>query len=600
MALRTSTFRHAASWTGLIEWTTDGTVGRYLVRIVNWLKHPLVAYAAIAALQMKVVWFDWVFRDLPTGDPATYFAAARFWVERQVLSFQWSPLYVALYGTLFSIIGDVYATFILQRLLIVVATSLIVLGAMRQILPPSIAWLIAAWWTLLESAFNVVVEVHLFVLLPVLFAVVATTKLRGAYGRATALALLVGAAILIRNELAITAILFGGLCAVCEGRRLFARHDGSRSRKRHLLVTYTVPLLITATLILFLYSHAAVKLPELLTVTQGRHIYSVCQIYAVGYQQRYTDWRGDRWLECQDLMQRQFGQPTPSLLQALTSNPRAMVRHFLWNLEILPSALQVSLFNAMSGRVTPDFVEVPRNTTVVPVLSITLLLVIVVGVWLFVSRFGEWARRSIDAHLWSWIVLLTTAIGTLVVGVVQRPKPSYVYPITIFIMALVGLSVALFGSRLPRWRGQQALVPLLMFGVLVLAPRYYDDPLHVHPRVVLLQYESLKPYAELMREQSTVFLTGERADEIAIFLGADRGKTRSYAILDAYDGVERLDAFLTDSGVTLFYVDKTLNERLQTIASARPLLSDPSSVGWVVLGQQNLSQSYWLLLRRIS
>jgi len=235
---------------------------------------------------------------------------------------------------------------------------------------------------------------------------------------------------------------------------------------------------------------------------------------------------------------------------------------------------------------------------VVPVLSITVLVVLAAGVWQFTRKSGAWARRSVEAQLWGWLVVLTTAGGTLVVAVLQRPRPAYIYPLTFLVMALVGLSVALIVGRLPGWRGQRLLVPLAMMAVVALAPRYYDDPLHVRPQTVLAHYESLRPHGDLIRNPATVFLMGDYVHEIAIYLGADRGQTRPYAILDGYRGAERLDEYLANRGVTVFYVDKAMHDRLQAIESARPLLSDPGSVGWVLLGRQNLGQSSWLLLAR--
>lgn len=134
-----------------------------------------LSYALIAALQMKILWEIWRFRDLTTGDTTSYFAGGYRWYEDFAVNIVWSPLYTAFYGTVYLLTHDIYTATIFHRVIIVMAATLGVLALMRQLLPPAIALLIAAWWAVLPINFETLYEVHLFALLPILAAWLVTT-----------------------------------------------------------------------------------------------------------------------------------------------------------------------------------------------------------------------------------------------------------------------------------------------------------------------------------------------------------------------------------------------------------------------------------------
>src|SRR6185369_10155878 len=64
----------------------------------RWVEDPRLAYAAILALQLKVVWGMWDRRDLTLGDTASYFTYAWSWYDHFGDFVCWSPLYTAFYG----------------------------------------------------------------------------------------------------------------------------------------------------------------------------------------------------------------------------------------------------------------------------------------------------------------------------------------------------------------------------------------------------------------------------------------------------------------------------------------------------------------------
>jgi hypothetical protein len=184
---------------------------------------------------------------------------------------------------------------------------------------------------------------------------------------------------------------------------------------------------------------------------------------------------------------------------------------------------------------------------------------------------------------------------------VERPRPEYIYPLTLLLMTMVGMSVSLIHAVLPEpvKRVTILLAPLAMLGVLIVAPSYYATPEHRKPQVLLQEYRALKPYMELFSRPTTVFLKGDYSSELSNYLGTWRSKWLAYDLLDEYKGTQGLDAFLAERGVTLFFVNQRIYDRLSADPGAAPLLSDPDSVGWKLIGQQSTGQSSWMLLERV-
>src|SRR5207237_322994 len=135
----------------------------------------------------------------------------------------WSPLYTSFYGSMLFLTPDPYRATLLHRLLIVFAATLLVLAVLRRLLPPAIAWLMAAWWAVLPINFNTLYEVHLFSLLPALVAWLLLLSSRGHWARGLGLGVFAASTFLTRNETAVATVLFGMACLAYEWRRRKAR-----------------------------------------------------------------------------------------------------------------------------------------------------------------------------------------------------------------------------------------------------------------------------------------------------------------------------------------------------------------------------------------
>src|SRR5262249_54141084 len=131
-------------------------------RVVAVFESAWVAYALLLLLQLKVIWGVWANRDLTGGDTAFYYVGAWLWHTAGQVDVGWSPLYTAFYGCFLFLNPDpVWAT-VAHRVVTVLAASVLVLAVLRQLIPPGLAWLCAAWWAVLPIVFNTMYEVHLF------------------------------------------------------------------------------------------------------------------------------------------------------------------------------------------------------------------------------------------------------------------------------------------------------------------------------------------------------------------------------------------------------------------------------------------------------
>jgi len=79
-------------------------------------------------------------------------------------------------------------------------------------------------------------------------------------------------------------------------------------------------VLLAVALFAAVHARSTTQFPRAFADLSRKHTLNVCQGYAFNYTQRYEDWPRSPGTECQDLMQRVFGVPEPSMLQAMRLN----------------------------------------------------------------------------------------------------------------------------------------------------------------------------------------------------------------------------------------------------------------------------------------
>ncbi|NWJ46543.1 MAG: hypothetical protein HXX08_11745 [Chloroflexi bacterium] len=569
--------------------------------LVNRLQEPWFAYLTIFLLQLKIIWGMWLFRDLTFGDTSSYFTDAFGWFNKFTDNIVWSPLYTTFYGSLLHLTQDVYSVTILHRMIIVLLLCVMVLALMRRLLPSFIAWLVAVWWVILPINFDSLYEVHLFALIPILSVWLLILWKPTLMGRGVTLSLLLGTCILVRNEYAITFVLFAIICFVYEIAYRRKASDIKNLKWRKYLLAYLAPLVVAILLVIFFFSRSTVQFSRLSEVSGIKHTLNMCQVYAFGYQQRHPEWNKSPWTDCSQLMETTFGKKMPSLVEMLTANPQATIEHFSWNFSLTPNGLQVLLFNATSGNVNPDYAPVEYNSNIALILSIGLIIILLTGFVLFLKNRVYWWQNWIKSRIWGWMLMGSVGVVTFFIIPTQRPRPSYLFSLGLIIMALFGMAIFIIFNRWSNSLKQYSWsIPVIMVIGLIIAPVYYSDQNHVHPRLLLDDYRRLVPYTALIEKPDTVFLKGEFASDISNYIGKGYSSAFDYSILDEIKPNTALPDFLASKNINLFYLDSNILQKLKTNPLYKSFLEFPQNFGWKEIGYQNTLSYEWLLLQRVS
>lgn len=553
-----------------------------------------VSYALIFLLNMKILWGIWLYRDLTTGDTSSYFLTAYRWSKQHATDILWSPLYTSFYGEALSLTHDIYAATILHRVAIVLLASVGVLAVMRRLLPPGIALLIAVWWSILPINHDTLYEVHLFGLLPMLVAFLIATTRPTSLQRGMVLAALLVITVLVRNEVSIAMLLFAIYCLFEEYRA--AREDG-RVEWRPVFMrsaAYLIPLAAAAALILFFYSHSIRKFPDIREAANVKHTLNMCQVYAFGHIQRHPELTFSPWTECGPLMQQTFGSELPRLSEMMIQNPAAVARHFWWNLSLLGNGLQVALFNSTSGAVNPDYADVSAHSTRATWLSLLYFVVVVASVPTMLRHRRTYREYFLQRR--SFFVLAAALLVTgLAIVLTQRPRPSYLFSVTVCLMAVMGLSLAALTHRFTRQTNAACFV--VAFLALLLWPGYYGGSSAARP--LYANYLRLQPFAPLLTGKDKAVLIGDYAGELANYLRLAPTGTRffDYSLLNSWDRQEPLCDFLQRKGVSFAFLQPRIiaeirrgpetqerQEPLQTLLGPRcTRLSPESERDWALV-----------------
>jgi hypothetical protein len=544
-----------------------------LARVEALSANPLFAYGLIFALQLRVVWNVWRYKDLTPGDTSGYFLDAATWAHGVHGNIVWSPLYTAFFGTVDIFVKPVYAALMVHRVAIVIFATLLVLALMRSLLGSALSLLITAWWVVLPPNFNVQYEVHLFGLLPVLVATLVVARAPGRNALGVMLAVLASATLLVRNELLIATVIVGVAVLVHEIRERQDRHV----RTRVYLRAYGVPLAIMCLLVGGVYWRSYNQGHAAQAAFTAKQDLNMCQVYATNYQQRHASrFLGNPFTECSILMRHDFGRPLPSFLQATTANPRAVAAMIGWNALLLPGGLQVSLFGATASGKDPDYFPVKEHSTYALVLSIIALIVLIAGMVAIRHDREFWQRDWLPPRAWAVVVLGAVGVTTLVVALTQRPRPEYMYGLTVGLLALMGLCAS---ALLRRVNGTRLIAPVALTVTLTLAlalPLYYQKgPRPLHDAVNRMQI-----VRSTLHRPGSVLIAGQFNFEICAYLAETylrRCTSPSWPALQAKlaGGVSILAA-LNRENATAIYVESGL---LGDPSIAR-LVAAPRLYGW--------------------
>jgi len=552
------------------------------------------SYLFIVAFQLKRIWGIWWFRDLTLGDTSSYFLKAHRWYENLTADIVWSPLYTAFYGTALLFTNDVYAATILHRVIIVMVAAVGVLAVMRRLLPPAFALTVAVWWAFLPINFDPLYEVHLFALLPVLAAWLVAGSSDTSWARGSALAILVVAAVLARLEFLVGVIVYALVCLVRETLELRQDRNAIGPTRQTRIAAYGVPLLLAVGLCAVFFWRSYI--PDTLQHANARHVSNVCQGYAFTWLQIHPEATLDPWFECDHLTEEVFGRHRPTILQMIAANPAAAWEFLWWNFSLSLNGLQLALFDGWTGWVNPDFGPVRhRHSVPATVATIVVLFFVVKGGLIAVRQWGYWWKEWFQPRKGLWLIMLAMVCVSVPVVFVVRPRPSYLFPTTLVLMALIGTAAYIVSSR-DQPRVPKALAIIALPLLLIATPPYFKAPAD---RPLYGSYQTLRPFAALLADERNRIIIGDYAWDLKNYLMlGERSTTFGYGILSSWQAPQSLDQFLDAQGINVFFVQPGLLEELRTKPEARALLEHPESLGWHRLAPADPGDTTWLLLYR--
>ncbi len=554
------------------------------------------AYGSIFLIQSKLLWGIWQYRDLSSGDTPSYFVSASRWADSFALDAAHYPLYAFAWGSMQWLVSDPYAVTIAHRVVIALAASLLVLAVLRRLLTPGIALVLAVWWTVLPINYDNLYELHLFSLLPGLAAVLIALSGSGLRMRSGVFAVLLASTVFLRTETMIALAIWTAAWILYEVRQ---RREGEATPPARLIRAFGYPVLVVAVLGVAVVANDP-KGGDALARINHRQAVNVCQNYAFGYEQRHDDYRASPFAGCGPLAVREFGDERPLLIEAIRANPGAMGEHFLWNAGLVPYGLELMLFDRISAGAdrNPDYVEVKTGSTASLVGLICLAAFVVGGLVLLWRDRRRWWESWVRERAWGWLALGSLAITAAIVMIWQRPRPSYLFALTVLILAVAGMSAMAYADRWPGLGRLRALPPLLAVLVLVVVPPHYgpdyQTPQLGRPdRPMKAMVDRLYPFRSDLRGGGAGLLA-TYASPVCPYLGGARpckaiswkgilNRPKETSVLEALDA-RRVDYIYAD---TDDLVDPTMRELLTGLAPSEwRRLSPPSS------GQD------WLLLAR--
>lgn len=574
------------------------------VRLGALVEKPWFAYLTILLLQLGILHASWQNRDLTSGDTSGYLLDAWSWYTDFQVNFAWSPVYTAYYGSMFYLTSDVVTATLLHRLLIVCAATLLVCAVMRRLLPAGIAWWITVWWAVLPINFNTLYEVHLFAVLPILAAWLAALAIPGPWGRGICLSTLGAATVLVRAEVSIAFLLFSLCCIVYEWHAWRTARPWSGAVWRMHFLAYAVPLLAAAALCTFFYKRSMMKHQVLRDTLARKHTLNMSQVFSFGYQQRHPEAGSESpWDEFHDVMRRHFGVDELTLAQMIARNPRAVLEHVLWNFSLTPNGVQVLLFNATSGSENPDYAPVHTHSEYVLWLSVLVGLVWCAGVFVLVRRRKEWWQTWLQPRAMSWCAMLAVSAVSIAVIATQRPRPSYLFGLSVTLMAATGACLMVLTARLrmPRWL--VGIRPFAMVAFVLAAPMAYQHRDIQRPWLQMF-VQRMEPYRRLMTPPNVVVFQGEFAFEVMAYVVKAHHVhyTRAYdhRLLREWPVDLSLAEFFEQRGIQLVHLSEYTLSLLEheRPGDAREFLAGQPVGDWQLLGCQNLRGNRFRIYHR--
>lgn len=552
-------------------------------------------YISLLIIGVWTLWGIWEWRDLSNGDTSYYFRGAQQWADSGSFSgagwMTFSPLYMNFFGWFVRVWEDAWQAMIAHRIAVVLFASLGTFMVARKVLPGVWAWLAAVWWVVLPINWNAYFEVHVFGFGLLMWAA-AWIGASNRWGRSFGIILFGTNAVLVRNEYlpGVFLLILWALFAAWKRGAVYEFLKESRA--------IGVTTILTALTVVWMYSGNPQQLnfQELLTGFKARQRVNLQQVYPFGYQQRNTDFKGDPWTQGSALMVRDFGRKDPTLGEALSANPKAFFEHIKWNCLLIPSGIQFGMFSRYAGKTTPDFGAMKGGSTAASYLfglvcsvlaAASILLFRKPKIRVILSRYLRPSRGTIAALL-CMMPSVFLAIAT------QRPRPSYIFPLSFALMLTsllaLRLLVGYYFQRRPNLRSLSRII-VIIFGLslTLTIPATGRPTKNFMP--IADDYHRLLPYRNRLSLESAPFCTDAVwGDELANYLSRGNSKRIPFVPLEPMLKTG-LAQSLEAKGVKTIYLSPKILMRTE-VHEWRNLAPN---VGWIKLAVSQNSESEWEL-----
>lgn len=593
----------------LYKYTTNrtGILFRKILCLGNQRRTvAVVGYGAILALLLKIVWGMWEWRDLTYGDTSSYYVGGHEWLQDGRFKEHWelafSPLYRIFYSWFIGAFSNAYAATICHRLAILFILCPAILLLCRLALPRGVAWFIAAWWVILPINWNALYEIHLFGLIMFVAGSCFAGLRDSTPARAAGIACFFTGSLLVRNEFLLATGLFGAASAAWEFRS-WKKSGASLASLARQQFKLAAPSILVLLISAFIFRSSFHSWKQLLGDFNFRQRLNISQVYAFGYQQRHPEWPKNPWLHGDELLKQDFGTSEVTFGTLMRTNPMAFWEHIGWNLRLLPSGLQLGMFNCFSGRNTPDFVEFKGGSKFAKIASGIFCVLIVVGLMCLLRRKALWTRFLRGRRGWCWFAMATTLVPSMVGILTQRPRPSYIFLMSLFLMMLAGLCLSAVLKQLRANRYFNSFSPLLAIPFILFAHSKKDTAQIYSGRPFYEIYQRLYPFRSLFSNKGTVYCAEQGPDEMFMYLGkrysSDPSDASNPSLTHALspslqDGTgAAFSQFLSGAKITLLYLD---GNSLDRPAIKEWLASDADQ--WSVLAKHDYPNEKWILVQK--
>jgi hypothetical protein len=545
-------------------------------------------------LLTRIVWGMWRWRDLTSGDTSSYYHNAMTHSSGEALSLVFSPLYLSFYRWFGRWFEDAFVATLLHRIVILALLGSSLLLLARALLPKPVAWLVAAWWLVLPIDWNALYEVHLFGFIPLALGCWLMGGRMRTLSLALGLALVWSGALLVRNEYVLSVPLLAACCVFREWV-VWKRVRGSVAQLFSRVVVLTLPSLLVVLLAVAAWHRSWQGWRMLQAGFHARHTLNMAQVYPFSYRQRHPEWTKNPWTEGGELMKEKFGESMLTFSEAVRRNPGAMWEHVLWHVRLLPSGLELGLFNCHFGAYSPDFTRPRPRPVTAAVLSVLLIMLVMAGIWcLWVQR--PLLKRFIRSRrIWCWVALVCLLPPCLVAIITQRPRPSYIFPLTFFVMAFAGLCLYAILRRIKLWRHFKAVFPLLMVAITLTASPEKTTAQLYRGQPLQKMYHHLFPFRDYLQQSNLALAARHSVSELNCYLNLKAREPHGFRLGEEVEQTAAtFENALEQHEVGTLYL-KQIDLRHPAVKEW-VLSQDPRR--WKILANHERTPNAWMLLTR--